>query len=428
MSQVSLESASQFIDAIGVNIHLDQEGGYTAAAISADMSYLGLDAARNAAPGPLAGKQTLTDYAALAADGLSFDVITGGPIAATIANLNALVTAHPGSIAAIEGPNEINNYPFSYNGLAGTAAAASYQQALRQAVRADPLLSSVPVLNFTGSPYTPAAADGANAHVYPLAGAQPAESLATAYGKLQAVQPGLPVYFTEAGYSSLPGRFGWEGVDATTQAKLTLNLVMDAARLGVASTYLYDLIDDGPDPAGDVLADHFGLFTASGVAKPAAVALHNLTMILADPGVAGTSFSPTPLNYSITGLPANAYSLLVEKSSGVYDLIVWAEPTIWSTQTASAVAAAPTSVTIDLGAAFAQVETFDPLAASTPLTTAANTETVSIALTDHPIIIRAAALVTAMASFAPSAATAGSAGLPATSTPAHPASPIAAPH
>jgi hypothetical protein len=216
--------------------------------------------------------------------------------------------------------------------------------------------------------------------------------------------PGKPVYFTEAGYPTLPAPGQPEGVDDLTQAKLTLNLIMDAASLGIAATYLYDLADDGPDPTGAKLTDHFGLFAFDGTAKPSAVAIHNLAGILADGGATATTFTPTPLDDSLIGLPSDGASLVIQKSSGVYDIVLWAEPAIWNAAAGKPIAAPTESVTIDLGARFDRVQVFDPLASANPIQTASNTTAVTISLVDHPLIVQVSNFAAAMATVPASAA------------------------
>ena len=395
-SQPTIERAADFIGGLGVNTHLGNKG-QTAANIIADMAYLGLDNIRQQAIGPKTPASAVAAYGQMAAAGLKFDWLTGADLGATLSDLKSFLKARPGSVAAVEGPNEVNNFAFSYNGHTGTTAAVAYQASLYAAVKGDPLTRSIPVLNFTDSPRTAGAADAANAHPYPKQGKQPLDALTTALTAYQRLMPGKPIYFTEAGYFSLPGKFGWEGVDETTQAKLDLNLIMDAEKLGSQGTYLYDLIDDGADPSGTIGADHFGLFTLSGQAKPAATAIHNLTSILADGGAGAASFTPTPLDYSISGLPANGSSLALEKSDGTYDIIVWAEPQIWDPSSHKEVAAPGQSVTVELGSSFAQVSVFDPLASASAIQTSVNASAATINLSDHPLIVQVSNFAQAMA-------------------------------
>lgn len=393
--------ASDFVSAIGANIHLGQTG-YSVSAVVADTSYLGLSEVRNYGIGPATPPSLQSAFDKLASSGLKLDWLTGGPLPGSLSALNAFVAAHPGSVTSIEGPNEVNNFPISYNGLSGTSAALAYQADLYAAAKANPTLASIPVLNFTDYPGVAGAADAANGHVYPLAGAQPEVTLATSIQSLQNRMHGAPVYLTEGGYFSLPGRFAWEGVDVLTQAKLTLNFIMDAESLGVTRTFLYDLIDDGPDPASRVAANHFGLFTASNTPKPVANALHVLTGLLSDTGPSAATFTPTPLNDFITGLPLSGSSMVIEKSSGVYDIVLWAEPQIWDSGTVQPLAAPSETVTVGFGGQMQQVRVFDPLASSSPVSTAQNAGSVDVSVSDHPIVVEVTSFAAQMASLSAS--------------------------
>ena len=401
------ERAADFVGALGVNIHLSQ-GSITAKTVIADMTYLGLTNVRDHGPTLRTPRSVIGAFGSLADAGLKLDWQTGGPPGATVARLKTFLRAHPGSVATLEGPNEVNNFPFTFRHLTGTAAAVVYQRALYNLVHVKSFPAAIPVLNFTDNPITAGMADAANGHPYPKNGAQPLAALTNAVNGLEAVTPGKPVYFTEAGYPTLPSPGQSQGVDDLTQAKLTLNLIMDAANLGVAATYLYDLADDAADPTGSIVGDHFGLFTKAGAAKPSAVAIHNLTTILADGGASANTFTATPLNDTLVGLPGNGASRVIEKSSGVYDIVVWAEPQIWNAATDTQVTASPVSVTVQLGASFGQVQVFDPLLSDSPISVASNASAVTLSLVDHPLIVQVSNFAAAMATVAsmPASATA----------------------
>ncbi len=66
-----------------------------------------------------------------------------------IVSLEKFAASHPGSISAIEGLNEANHQPFSYNGSSSLSAAAQFQSVLYQAVKGDAALSSIPVFNLS---------------------------------------------------------------------------------------------------------------------------------------------------------------------------------------------------------------------------------------------------------------------------------------
>src|SRR6185437_9020267 len=148
-------------------------------------------------------------------------------------------------------------------------------------------------------------------------------------------------------------------------------LLMDTMQIGIAQTYLYELMDEG---------DGWGLFDTSNNPKPAATAIHNLTTILGD-----AATSTAAATFTVNGMPTSGNSLALLKTSGVTDIIVWAEPQI------SGTTAGPlTNVTIVLGANASSATIYDPMVGTTPTQTLNNVTNVPIGLTDHPIIVEVA--------------------------------------
>lgn len=381
--------AKDFVESIGVNVHVEYtDGKYANAAnVVKDLAYLGVDQVRDASLN--VNNEGQDSYGVLANAGIKFDMmLEGTSITSSLKLLDSFVAAHPGSISAIEGLNEINNWPITYNGLTGNAAGVAYQNALYSAVKADASLSKLPVFNLTNDTSLAAKADFANVHAYPWAGAQAYATLKEALQTQTSAMAGKPAVLTEAGYYTLPNdTSSWGGVDYATQAKLTLNLLMDSIKLGMKQTYLYELLDAYADPSGADPEKHFGLFDINNNPKPVATALHNLTTLLADTGATATSFTPGTLNYTISGLPSTASSLLIQKSSGVYEIVIWNEPTIWNDATHKAIAAAATTATVSFGATAATVSVFDPLVDVTAKAALSSVGQVTVSLTDHPIVV-----------------------------------------
>lgn len=396
MSAQSAVRAADFVDTIGVTTHIDYTDGQYRD-IKADLEalkYLGIDHVRDASPLPSSdpfGQGHLGD----AADaGIKFTFFAQGDQspATVVARLHAFAAAHPGSIAAIEGPNEVNNWPVAYNGQSGTAGAQAYQKALFDAVNADSLLKNVPVLGFTDYPVHASASDWNNLHPYPKNGDEPRDAILSGKTEQDAVDPGKPFAITEGGYHTSLGadtNGGWEGVDEATQAKLSLNFYMDAAQLGSKLTNQYQLLDAYPDRSGGADQEtHFGLFRLDGSAKPAATAIHNLTTILHDGGAGASSFTAGTLNYSTTGLPSTGHTYLTEKSDGSFQIVAWNEPDVWDEKADHAIAVPASTVKLQLGQTFATVQVFDPLQGSGAVKTLHDVSSIDIALTDHPLVVQ----------------------------------------
>jgi hypothetical protein len=139
--------------------------------------------------------------------------------------------------------------------------------------------------------------------------------------------------------------------------------VFDGIKNGNPKTYFYALFDDA--------SGKFGLMNQDGSPKPAGTALHNLTAVMADPGTA----RPRSLAYGVSGGSGNDNSLLMSKSNGAFLLALWNESD------------AAHTVTLTLGEAAKTIRLYDPLTGSSASQTAANTNSATVNIPDHPVIV-----------------------------------------
>ena len=193
---------------------------------------------------------------------------------------------------------------------------------------------------------------------------------------------------TEAGFND-SAAYGpscnYYGNDAVN-AVYTLDLVLDGFKAGAKLTDIYELFDEcNASGYNTSFEGYWGLFTTSGAPKPAATDLRNLMAIVGDTGSTAATFAPGSLNYNVSGLASPGQSLLLEKSNGAFDIAVWSDA---STDVNGNTTTAPTqNVTVNLGATFATVEVFDPTVGSTAIQTLSNVSSVSLAITDHPLVV-----------------------------------------
>jgi hypothetical protein len=491
-------SANSFVNSIGINVHMEYtDGAYVSETnVANDLAYLGIKYIRDGLPtntSSIPTQNQITSLNELAKLGIKFDLGTSNTnVQADIAAANAMEISSPGAIVALEGPNEINNWPVTYNGLTGEAAAVAFQTAYYAAIKGDSALAGVNVFNFTGgtspvltpygtltqnsngsftllngitgwlaylpvgvttitatytgtAPYaglyaSPGAgqqssltagangtlsftydntgtaplqtyisfsdwnstttitgltavsgnsgnlvtfdpnmslagmADDSNTHPYPSYGSQPDPSIT--YSASLPV-PG-PSVITESGYETNPN--DPSGVSQTVQAQGELKILLDGYKAGNSQTYLYELLDEKPDPSNTDTQMHFGVFNNDNTPKLAAVAIHDLTTILNANNTAENNFTPGTLAWSTTNLPATASTLLLQKTNGAFDLIVWDEP-------ASTTSTGATAVTIALGATYGSVEVFDPITGSNPIETVTNVSQLTLNLGQDPLIV-----------------------------------------
>jgi hypothetical protein len=385
--------AADVTGTLNVDTHLEAGyGGYgNPSTVATDMQYLGVHAVRTGTAGMNGGGYG-SNLNSLASNGVKFDFILNGvrsttDLNNTIANLRVFAQAHP--IAGIEGPNEINNFPITYNGFSGEAAAYHLQADTYAAVKADPTLQKIPVYFYTGyqfdsnftSPtlntsasglYNPALADYDNQHPYPRNGATPAGTVARTATFTNTNNPtAIPGVYTEEGYNT-KGIFN-NGTNVKLLGNYELDMIMDGAKQGIKAQYLYELLDGG---------DGWGLFTNNGqTPTQIAVDVHNLTQILQDTASNAMSFTTGSDNVTLSGLPSSGNQMLLQKADGTFDLVVWNEPGI-NRPLPSAL-----PINIDLGANFNNVSVFDPTQGTAPIQTYSATRTLTINVNDHPVIV-----------------------------------------
>ncbi|QQO35944.1 RHS repeat protein [Bradyrhizobium diazoefficiens] len=401
-SDQTVLSASAFTSSIGVNTHVSYAwGSYNnLALVEADLKYLGVTTLRDGLTN-IPGAQPVLD--GLANDGYKFDLGASSSIPATgaaglqqyIAALDAFEAAHPGSIIALEGLNEVNHQAFSYNGSSTIEAAAQFQQALYSAIKADASLAKFPVYNLTLAYDDPAdfaklgnlgaSSDYANSHAYVSTGTTPAAALASALNLASSASSGDPKVITETGYTTL-STTPYLGVNESVQAKSILNTLMDAFKDGVGTTYLYELLDRNSSSSDTDPQSHFGLFYDDGTPKLAATAVHNLTTILNDDGT-GSGQPTSPLSYTLSNMPDSGNSLVLGKSNGAYDLVVWAEPKVWDPRTNTEISNPSQTVTVQLDGVHQSIKVYDPTGGTDPIETFTNVSSFTIPVSDHPIII-----------------------------------------
>jgi hypothetical protein len=380
--------AQDLLDSIAVNTHLPYtDGRYVDShQVLDDLRYIGVSTVRDW--GLQKGGQGQDAYVLLADGGVKFDMmIFGWPIPSSVQQLHDFAVAHPGAIIAIEGPNEVNNTPVTYNGQKGADGAKAYQAALFAAVNADPALARIPVYNLTSYPDIGAPADFANAHAYAKKGEQPYDWLERSLTTQRGVMAGKPIVLTETGYYTAPGPFGWGGVDEVTQAKLTLNAIFDSWALGAEKIFIYQLLDAYPDPGGQDQEKHFGLFDVANRPKAAAHALHNLTGVLRDPAPDARSFAPSPAAFTLAGAPSTARTLLLAWASGRHAVVIWNEPRVWDDRAHRATSVAATPVELQFPRARRAVAVYRPVSGPDPVQRASNVRSVRLALADEPIIV-----------------------------------------
>jgi hypothetical protein len=399
-------SADSFLSSLGVNTHIDQ--GVPGGSYIAPLRYLGI---RNIRDG---GRNSLQTRLVARETGVRLDLLTGGGNVDDVITLGkAFATSN--SLMAFEGPNEPNNFPITYKGKTGGGSGswipvAQFQQALYAAVKSAAELSEFPVFSVseagaevdnvglqyltipkgagTTFPDGTRYADYANPHNYVTSTQKiyvDNQAWKAADPTLSGPWDGLFVEYGNTwrghfrGYSSeelevLPRvttETGWDSVDGIggerVQGTILVNNYLAQFKRGWRYTFIYEL-RDGEGGGGNP-----GLFNSRSQPKLAATYIHNLTTILADKTPLA---QPASLDYSISNEPSTVHDLLIQKSSGIFELVVWGESTKGSDE-----------ISINLGHAHAEVNLYDVTVGTTPEQTLTNIDSISLKLSDHAVIV-----------------------------------------
>jgi hypothetical protein len=334
----------------------------------------------------------------------------------------AKALADAGVLLALEGPNEPDNWNITYQGQVGGGGdsdpaapwlpVAELQRDFYAAVKANDALKSYPVWDLSASgaelqnvglqfltipsgsalvmPDRTQYADYANEHNYvwgkdvkkPYDNSAwwAADPLKSPFGGTLASDYGTTWKYGYAGYNdaqleTLPRvttENGWESNigGAENQGRILLNVLLSQFKRGYKYTFLYQLVDNEGG-----FANEFGLVRSNYSHKPAAVFIHNLTQILSD----NRSLPTGRLKYKIPNEPETVHDLLLQKSDGRFELIVWDDRPIGE---------ATDKVTVELGGIHHTVDIYDPTVGTTKVQTYNDVNSVQLTLTDHPLILQ----------------------------------------
>jgi len=350
-------TAAQFIDSIGVNVHMSySDTGYVhVEEVRRRLRELGV---RHVRDGIVIGRPD--QYRALnllAADGIRAQLILGDPAGrfgtGTLdQQLATLERDLRDAAGAVEGPNEYD--------LSGdpdwVRRVRDYQARLAAAVAANPALSRLVVVgpsvgraesrrqlgDLTGQ------MDLGNMHPYP--GGQPPErNLNAELAAARANSGSLPVVASETGYhDALATPDSHPPVPEEVAAIYLPRLFLSAFRAGVRRTFAYELLDARSDPARADLQANFGLLHEDLSPKPSFTALRNLIAVVRP---AGDRASGGPPDVTVRG--SGVEQLLLDRGDGRFALVLWQPAPVWEPHTRRSIGAPDRRVTVELSPAVA---------------------------------------------------------------------------
>lgn len=387
------KSADAFVDSIGVNVHLTYVNTAYAnydSIIKPRLQELGVRHIRDgAAQGDEALLAKLRD---LGNAGIRLTLISNKKPPLEVV---AVAKSLQGSIVAVEGPSEpdLPQYAFSYNGQGFPNGTLAYQRDLYAAMNNDPATASIPVLLPSmgwgeNAPKLGYVADGdfGNLHPYPYQGGMLSEVLDSYFIPHARTIAGndKPLQTTETGYFTLPGveNGGMHGISEQAAVKYIPRLLLESFNRDIKRTFLFELInlsDGSSDP------DHnFGLLKANGTPKPAYTAIKNLITLLREPGA---NFSPGNLDYTLSGDTTNVHHTLLQKSNGVFYLVLWQEVRSWDNQNKTDIAVGNREVTLNLNTVISSATVYQPLTSTDAISQSTNPSKLTIGVPDHPLVV-----------------------------------------
>jgi hypothetical protein len=153
------------------------------------------------------------------------------------------------------------------------------------------------------------------------------------------------------------------------QALNLLSLYLAQFKRGWSHTSVY-LLRDRADEAGN---QSFGYFKLDYTPRKAAVYLHNLTTILADQGPPA---KPSELSFLIARQPSTVHDLLLQKSDGTFQLVIWNERLKGADE-----------VTVQFASKLAKVNIYNPTLGTDIIAKHADVDSLKLTLSNHPLIL-----------------------------------------
>lgn len=389
-------SANDFVQSIGINIHLSYfrtAYGSWATLVRPRLLALGVRHVRDQGTVVSNDGWMSTVYGRmreLSDSGVKVNLILrpadGSTDYSSMAHLPRLLSYAGNAVESFEGLNEHDaSKRANWAGELRTFQQAAYTFLKRDSRSAGlpvygPAMAQAISYSYVGD--LSAAMDGGAIHPYP-GGQRPMAAVNTHITYGRKISGNKPLIASESGYHDATRWTGEHaGVSEAAMARYAPRLLLDYFNAGIRRSYLYELFDEGISNTNREEA--FGLLYADGTPKPAYTSIKNLITLLADPG---PSFGLGSLSYELTGDTTNVRRLLLQKRSGRFYLVIWHDA--FSFDQVSKTTAAPSAkrVTLKLARAATQVRTFTPLTSTTATQTVSKVTSLGLVAPDSPLVI-----------------------------------------
>lgn len=194
---------------------------------------------------------------------------------------------------------------------------------------------------------------------------------------------------TETGYHNAVRDESGSGISEQAGGKYLPRILLENFNRNIKRTYLYELIDEWPDPKKAEKEKHFGLLRNDGTRKPSYQTIKNLIALLKEPGA---NFRPKRLDYKLSGNMTDVHHTLLQKSDGTFYLIVWQDAKSWNNKDFKDVAIPNRKVTLTLNSLISQAIGYQPMRSVKPIWQSSNRsrriKNLPLNVPDHPLVIK----------------------------------------
>lgn len=325
------KSVRDFLDSLGVNVHIEKRSTPYYVEFSSILKprliELGIHHIRDSIWYSDIPKDSLVRnrFLELSQFGIRADIIIDTKQKIFPKDIEIILKNYSDSIELIEGPNEwdlsLKKPSTYYNNLQFPNNLIQIQRDIYKTVVGKlPVLAPSIVRKHSAKLVGLVPCDFANIHTY-VASTHPGHPMLDTEAIPHAFIncPKKPVIVTEAGWHTAINAPN-PGIPEDVHAKYIPRVFLEHFNRGIKRTYIYEFIDQRVNPLDKEA--NFGLLRYDGSPKPAFIALKNLISLLNDSRI---SFTPTSLDYTISGNTDNIHHTLLQKNNGDFFLIMWQE-------------------------------------------------------------------------------------------------------
>ncbi len=388
-------SAFDFVNSIGVNTHLNyfdrNYGNFPF--VEQELRSIGIRHLRDGIHLQNADYNNLLygRWVELGKFGIRFDAVLDprsnlGPLTPALLEHVDELSGH--TIEAFEGPNELD-----ISGKPDWATAdRTYQREIFQAAKLLPNANRIHIIGPSLASVARGIAfegdladfDEANLHSYP-AGKMPSAVFPEQTDIARRVFGQTPIVMTESGYhNAINDHHDQPGVSEDAAAKYIPRLFLENFARSIPRTYLYEFLDEAPDPGLSDNQMHWGLIRADGQEKLAFLALKHMIEELSDNAEPP---SLRQLKWSLSAEKSTVHHLLLQKASGEFDLVLWQEIPSYDVNEQRDIRNPPEKAVLTVQQLATRITLYEPSLQMAPLKSYANTATVPLEIPDHPLVI-----------------------------------------